>query len=282
MTAGRVLVTGGGGQLAAEFVEVYGDAEVWAPGHDALDVTDADAVAAAVERERPDLVIHCAAYTDVDGAESAREQAFHVNERGTREVARAAAGAGAGLVVYSSDYVFAGDAPGGYAESDAVGPQSVYGASKLAGEQAARAEHLGAYVVRTAWVFGPRGKNFVRTILRLAQERDTLRIVDDQRGCPTYTRHLAEATRTLVERCPSGTYHLAGGGACSWRELAQAIVDEAGLRVAVEPITSAELNRPAPRPACSVLRSEHACTPALPPWREGLTACLRRIEREDS
>jgi dTDP-4-dehydrorhamnose reductase len=277
----RVFVTGGRGQLAAEFAPLVGPAETRAPGREELDVRDRDAVARAIEEFRPTLVVHAAAWTDVDGAEADREGAFAVNETGTRNVARAARAVGASLVAYSTDYVFAGDAAEGYVESDPPAPRSVYGASKLAGEIAAREEHPEARIVRTAWVFGPRGTNFVRTMLRLGAERDELRVVDDQRGNPTYTRHLAEATLALVDRCPPGTYHLAGSGSCSWYELASAIMTRAGLPARVVPIGSDELDRPAPRPACSILRSEHACTPTLPPWQTGLEACLYELSQQE-
>jgi dTDP-4-dehydrorhamnose reductase len=277
----RVLVTGGRGQLAAEFAPLLSTGETLAPTRDELDVRDAAAVARAVAEFRPTLVVHAAAWTDVDGAESDPEGAFAANETGSRNVARAAHAAGAGLVAYSTDYVFAGDAQDGYVESDPTEPRSVYGASKLAGELAVREEHPDAHIVRTAWVFGPRGKNFVRTMLRLGGELEELRVVDDQRGCPTYTRHLAEATLALVDRCPPGTYHLAGGGSCSWYELASAIMAQAGLPARVVPIGSRELERPAPRPACSILRSEHACTPTLPSWQVGLDACLRELSHQE-
>jgi dTDP-4-dehydrorhamnose reductase len=277
----RVFVTGGRGQLAAEFAPLVAPAETYAPTRDELDVRDADAVSRAIADFRPTLVVHAAAFTDVDGAESDPEGAFAANETGSRNVARAARAAGAALVAYSTDYVFAGDAADGYVESDPTGPRSVYGASKLAGEVAVREAHPDARVVRTAWVFGPRGKNFVRTMLRLGGELDELRVVDDQRGCPTYTRHLAEATLALVDRCPPGTYHLAGGGSCSWYELASAIMQRASLTARVVPIGSGELDRPAPRPACSILRSEHACTPTLPSWQEGLEACLRELSQQE-
>jgi dTDP-4-dehydrorhamnose reductase len=277
----RVFVTGGRGQLAAEFPSLVAPAECLAPGHDELDVRDADAVSRAIAEFGPTLVVHAAAWTNVDGAEGDRDGAFAVNELGSRNVARAARAAGAGLVAYSTDYVFPGDAVDGYLESDATAPRSVYGASKLAGEQAVRDEHSGAHIVRTAWVFGPRGQNFVRTMLRLGRERDELRVVDDQRGCPTYTHHLAEASLRLVEQCPPGTYHLAGGGSCTWYELASAIMRRAGLDARVVPITSDELDRPAPRPACSILRSEHTCTPTLPPWEAGLDACLLELAQQE-
>jgi dTDP-4-dehydrorhamnose reductase len=273
----RVLVTGGGGQLAADLCAAWSDAETLAPARTALDVTDVAAVDAAVAGFRPELVLHAAAWTNVDGAEADPKGAEAVNADGSRHVARAARRAGARLVTYSTDYVFDGTATDGYVESDPTGPRSVYGATKLAGELLVREEHPEAYVVRTAWVFAPRGHNFVRTMLRLGRERDVLRVVDDQRGCPTYTGHLAAATRALLEACPPGTYHLAGGGACSWFELTEAILAEAGLEARVESMSSAELDRPAPRPACSILRTEHACTPRLPHWREGLRACLAAL-----
>jgi dTDP-4-dehydrorhamnose reductase len=278
----RVFVTGGRGQLAAEFAPLVGSGETRAPARDELDVRDAVAVARAIEEFAPTIVVHAAAYTDVDGAESDRDGAFAVNETGARNVARAARAIGAGLVNYSTDYVFAGDREQGYVESDATAPRSVYGASKLAGELATREEHPDAFIVRTAWVFAPRGKNFVRTMLRLGAELPELRVVDDQRGSPTYARHLAEATLSLVDRCPPGTYHLAGAGSCSWYELASAIMHHAGLPARVIPIDSDELNRPAPRPACSILRSEHACTPTLPPWQTGLEACLYELSQQEA
>jgi dTDP-4-dehydrorhamnose reductase len=277
----RVFVTGGRGQLAAEFAPLCSPADTWAPTRAELDVRDTDAVFHAVREFRPDLVVHAAAWTDVDGAESDPEGAFAANEAGSRNVARAARAAGAALVAYSTDYVFAGDAPDGYVESDPTGPRSVYGASKLAAEIAVREAHPQAHVVRTAWVFAPRGKNFVRTMLRLGSELDEIRVVDDQRGSPTYTRHLAEATIELVKNCPPGTYHLAGAGSCSWYELASAIMQRAGLPARVVPITSDELQRPAPRPACSILRSEHACTPTLPAWQTGLDDCLRELSQQE-
>jgi dTDP-4-dehydrorhamnose reductase len=273
----RVFVTGGRGQLAAEFPSLVAPAESLAPSREELDVRDADAVMRAIEDFRPSLVVHTAAWTDVDGAEADRNGAFAANEAGSRNVARAARALGAGLVAYSTDYVFDGEASDGYVESDEPAPRSVYGASKLAGELAVREEHPDAHLVRTAWVFGPRGKNFVRTMLRLGGEREQLRVVDDQRGSPTYTRHLAEATLALTRDCAPGTYHLAASGSCTWFDFASAIMTSAGLPARVVPIGSDELARPAARPACSILRSEHVCTPTLPPWQAGLEACLHEL-----
>ena len=215
-------------------------------------------------------MLHAAAFTNVDGAEADPDGAHAVNADGSRHVARAARRPGAGLVAFSTDYVFDGTAADGYVESDPTGPRSVYGASKLAGEQAVREEHPEAYVVRTAWVFAPRGPTSSARCCGSAAERDLLRVVDDQRGCPTYTGHLAAATRRLLGACPPGTYHLAGGGACSWFELTEAILADAGLDARVEPMTSAELDRPAPGPPA---RSCAASTPARRRSRTGATAC---------
>ena len=218
--------------------------------------------------DSPDLVLHTSAYTDVDGAEADEEGARAVNVDRTREVV----GLGAPVVYFSTDYVFDGlkDAP--YVESDRPGPLSAYGRTKLEGEGEIRE----GWIVRTSWLFAPWGHNFVRTMLALGRARDEVAVVDDQRGCPTYVGHLAEATRRIVE-LPYGVYHVAAEGECTWAEFAKAIFEEAGLDCRVRPISTAELDRPAPRPAYSVLRSEKPETPRLPHWRAGLRDCLRRI-----
>jgi dTDP-4-dehydrorhamnose reductase len=277
----RVLVTGGGGQLGREFALLLG-AEAAAPAHAELDVADAASVARAFDRHRPALVLHCAAWTDVDGAESDPEGARRVNEEGSRNVARAARAQGAALVGFSTDYVFAGDDPAGYDERSPVAPRSVYGATKLAGERALLEQHPAAYVVRTAWLFSPRGHNFLLTMLRLGAERTEIAVVDDQIGCPTATMHLAAATLALVEGCPPGIYHLAGSGATSWHGFASAIMQDAGLGARVQPIPSSELQRPAPRPACSILRTVHAGAPRLPHWRDGLRDCLAALANAEA
>ncbi|MCC6224678.1 MAG: dTDP-4-dehydrorhamnose reductase [Thermoleophilia bacterium] len=258
----RVLITGAGGQLGAALAEAFPWAEALDRG--ALDVT----------RPLPpgvgpvDLVLHCAAWTDVDGAESDPAGAHAVNVVGTRRIVAL----GAPVVYFSSDYVFDGAKGSPYIESDPTGPLSVYGRTKLDGEREVRA----GWVVRTSWLFGWTGRNFVRTMLALGGERETVRVVDDQRGSPTFTGHLAAATRELVS-LPHGLYHVAAGGDCTWAGFAEAIFEQAGLPCRVERISSAELGRPAPRPARSVLRSERPGTPRLPPWREGLAACLARL-----
>jgi dTDP-4-dehydrorhamnose reductase len=221
-----------------------------------------------------DLVLHAAAWTDVDGAEADPQAAAAVNVGGTAH----AAALGAPLVVFSTDYVFDGRKGEPYVESDGPSPLSAYGRSKLHAEAAAGER---AWIVRSSWLFGPTGHNFVRTMLRLGAEREEVTVVDDQRGCPTYVSHLADATRELVNaRPPYGVWHVAAAGDCTWAEFAEAIFEEAGVACRVRRIATAELARPAPRPAYSVLRSERAGAPQLPHWREGLRACLERLRIE--
>jgi dTDP-4-dehydrorhamnose reductase len=249
--------------------------ELAALGRGELDITDAPAVRDAVRDARPDVVVNCAAWTDVDGAEAEPERALAVNGPGAGNVARAAAAAGAWIVQISSDYVFAGDRRSPYVESDPTGPISSYGDSKLAGElavaQAAPGRHM---IVRSSWLFGAGGHCFPATILRIAAERDRITVVDDQVGCPTFTGHLAAALLELAGGPRPGILHVAGGGACSWHEFAREIVSLAGLGCEVAPGTTAELGRPARRPAYSVLASDRPDTPLLPDWREGLRAFL--------
>jgi dTDP-4-dehydrorhamnose reductase len=216
-----------------------------------------------------DLVLHAAAWTDVDGAEEDPQAASAVNVGGTRQ----AAALGAPLVYFSTDYVFDGRKGEPYVESDGPNPLSAYGRSKLLGEAAAGGN---AWIVRSAWLFGATGRNFVRTMLSLAVERDEVAVVDDQRGSPTYAGNLAEAVREVVGR-PQGIWHLTAEGDCTWAEFAAAIFEEAGVNCRVRPISAEELGRPAPRPAYSVLRSERPDAPKLPHWREGLRACLERL-----
>lgn len=216
-----------------------------------------------------DLVLHAAAWTDVDGAEADPQSAAAVNVGGTSHAALL----GAPLVAFSTDYVFDGRKREPYLESDGPNPLSAYGRTKLHAEAAAGE---GAWIVRSCWLFGPDGDNFLRTMLRLGAERDEVFVVDDQRGCPTYVGHLAAAVRGLVE-LPSGVWHLAAEGDCTWAEFAEAIFAEAGVDSRVRRITTAELARPAARPAYSVLRSERPAAPRLPHWRDGLRECLARL-----
>jgi dTDP-4-dehydrorhamnose reductase len=279
MLAMRLLVTGAAGMLGTDVVAAAAAHDVVGLARADLDISDLDAVRAAVAHAHPDAVINCAAWTDVDAAEAAEAAATAINGAGAGHVARAAAEAGAFTVHVSTDYVFAGDAATPYAEDAATGPIGAYGRSKLAGERAVAAAAPGAHaIVRTAWIFGPHGKNFVDTMLRLGRERDALAVVDDQVGSPTYSGHLAPALVALAAARASGVFHLTGGGACTWWELAVATFERAGLTVDVARQSTADLGRPAPRPANSVLRSTRADAPVLPPWQDGLTAHL--IARE--
>jgi dTDP-4-dehydrorhamnose reductase len=256
-----VLITGAAGQLGTALREAFPDAD--ARTRSQLDVTHPlDQVT------NRSLVLHAAAWTDVDGAEADPAGAEAVNVEGTRNVAAL----GVPVVYYSTDYVFDGAKREAYVESDEPSPLSVYGRTKLDGEREVRE----GWVVRSSWLFGWTGRNFVTTMLELGRERDEVAVVADQVGCPTYVAHLAEATKTLLE-LPQGIWHVAAEGECSWAEFARAIFEEAGLGTRVREITKEEIGRPAPRPAYSVLRSKHEAAPRMPHWREGLRACLARL-----
>ena len=264
-TRRRVLITGAGGQLGRALAQAFGPDDVLALDRAAWDVRDAPPELPW----RPELVLHAAAWTNVDGAEDDPEGAAAANVTGTTHVASL----GAPLVAFSSDYVFDGRKGSPYVESDTPAPLSVYGRTKLDGEAAAGER---AWIVRSSWLYGETGHNFVRTMLRLGRERDEVSVVDDQRGCPTYVGHLAGATRELVgSGAASGVWHLAADGDCTWADFAEAIFAEAGIDCRVRRITTAEFAAKAPRPAYSVLRSEKGA-PRLPHWRDGLRECLER------
>jgi dTDP-4-dehydrorhamnose reductase len=273
----RLLVIGAAGMLGQDLL-----AAAQAAGHEPvgldlpeLDITDAAATTEAVRGAAPDAVVNCAAWTDVDGAEEREELAARVNAEGAGNVAAAAAAAGALAVQISTDYSFDGTASEPYTESSPTNAIGAYGRTKLAGELAvAEAATPDFAIVRSSWLFGPHGKNFVDTILRLGAEREQLSVVQDQVGCPTYTGHLASALVEVAERRLRGVLHLAGTGSCSWYDLAVAALEAAGVECAVEPTTAAEFGRPAPRPAYSVLVSERDDAPRLPAWQDGLAAHL--------
>ena len=260
------------GRAVVEAAEAAGH-EVTGLTRPQLDVTDPGAAARACAEARPEAVVNCAAYTDVDGAEDAPEDALHLNGEAAGIVAGAAAGEGAAVLYPSTDYVFDGAKRTPYVEADPVGPISSYGRSKLAGEQATAAANDRHYSVRTSWLFGPGGRNFVDTMLALGRERDEVRVVSDQVGCPTYTGHLAEGLLSLLEAGAYGVHHMVAAEQCSWADFASAIFEDAGVDCRVTPVTSDQFPRPAPRPAYSVLRSERGA-PELPAWREGLRAYL--------
>lgn len=275
----RWFVTGAGGQLAGAFARTL-EGEVFLSREEALDIRDAEAVRTAVHAFAPDCILHCAAYTDVDGAEADEGTAAAVNVLGTRNVVRAVRGTHTTVVYFSTDYVFDGAKGAPYVESDAPHPLNAYGRTKLAGEL----EVLGwahGIVVRTSWLFSDTGHNFVKTILAAARERagtgTPLRVVDDQVGSPTFAGHLAAAVDEALDRgVGPGLYHLAGSGYCSWCELAREVAQLAGLDVEVEPITTAEAGRPAPRPPFSALDTERPI-PRLPHWAQGVAEVVDKL-----
>ena len=279
----RILVTGAQGMLGHDVLRVGERA-----GHELipidlpeLDITDADAVGAFFARERPEASINCAAWTDVDGAESKQELAHAVNATGAGNLARAAAQIGTPLLHISTDYVFDGAAPldaqgneRPYVERDRTGPRSVYGETKLAGEREVLAASPAHTIVRTAWLYGLDGGNFVDTMLRLAGEREAVQVVTDQVGSPTWSGHLAPAILGLLEREVRGLVHLTGAGAVSWNGFAEEIFRQAEVDCRVEPASSEQMARPAPRPAYSVLASERDDVLPMPPWQDGLAGYL--------
>jgi len=262
----QILITGAFGVLGPALAHEFPQAR-------ALSRQEWDVTQPPPPFEAPDLVLHAAAWTNVDGAEDDPQGAAAVNVGGTRHVAEL----GVPLVYYSTDYVFDGRKGAPYVESDSPNPLSAYGRSKALGEAAAGER---AWIVRTSGLFGPTGHNFVRTMLRLGRERPVVDVVDDQVASPTYVAHLARATRELLEK-PFGIWHVAADGQCTWAEFAEAIFDEAAVDCRVRRVTTAELRRPAPRPAYCALRSEKGA-PELPPWREGLRECLARLGRGDA
>ena len=268
----RLLVSGAGGMLGCDLVALAPQAV--ALGHGELDITDPEACRAAIASAGAEVVINCAAWTDVDGAEDAEEQALAVNGTGAANLARAAREAGARMVHVSTDYVFDGLASRPYVESDPTAPASAYGRTKLAGERAVLAASPEHAVVRTAWLFGVHGRSFPATMLRLAGSgSEEVAVVTDQIGCPTYTEHLARRLLEIAGAGSAGIHHAAGSGSCSWFEFARAIFAAAGLEVRVTPTSTEAFPRPARRPAWSVLGSERGGAP-LPPWQEGLAAFL--------
>lgn len=285
----RVFVTGAQGMLGQDLVPILraaGDEVIPSgvmpsedPSFVSLDITDLEATKRAIALARPDVVINCAAYTNVDGAESDLDGAYRVNALGTWNLALACQDIGAAMLLVSTDYVFDGNKGTAYDEYDFPNPQSVYGRSKYAGEQHLQQVLDRFYVVRTAWLYGHHGKNFVETILKAAAERPELKVVNDQWGCPTWTRDLAETISRLIRTGRYGIYHATGQGGCTWMDFARKIVELGGLSTPVLPQTTEELNRPAPRPRYSVMINrgiQLAGLPLLPTWEESLKRYIQQ------
>src|SRR6056297_1931530 len=281
----RVLVTGANGQLGSELVRLYaarsGD-EVLGIDLPELDITSTESVAHTVSEFRPDVVINCAAWTAVDAAEENEPAAMAVNGEGPEKLAAACRVTGAWLVQLSTDYVFSGEATTPYAEDVSPDPRSAYGRTKLAGEMAVQSMLPDAhYIVRTAWLYGHQGSNFVKTMLRLESERETIDVVDDQIGQPTYAADLATQIVALVDARPAaGIFHGTNSGEVSWHGFTQEIFRQIGADPArVIAVTSEQFVRPAPRPAYSVLghrRWAEAGLPEMRDWREAITEAMQR------
>lgn len=276
----RILITGAQGQLGKALQESIRQETLILkdlPEFDLASPSCADQIIAA----RPDLIFHAGAYTNVDRAEQEPDRALAVNVGGTAAVARAAERLQARLIYISTDYVFDGAQRTPYREDDAPNPLSVYGRSKLEGEMAAMKLCQNVLIVRTAWLYGHGGQNFVRTIMRLAAEQPVLEVVADQRGCPTFAGDLAHTLCDLITTELRGICHVTNTGDCTWHELAESIVQVMGLSTVVRPITAAQAGRLARRPAYSVLAHERLMTvhPALPHWRDALHRFMKSLPR---
>jgi len=284
----RILVVGAKGMLGRDLMEVLhssipGD-EVVGWDIEEIDIQKGEEAVTKIEKVRPDIVVHIAAYTDVDGCELNKEKAFAVNAEGTRSVALAASRSLAKMVYLSTDYVFDGDKREPYLENDSPHPLNVYGQSKLKGEQYVQTLVKDFLIIRTQWLYGPFGKNFVSSILQQAREKSALSIVDDQTGSPTYTADLAKAISELIQFDARGIFHVANSGLCTWRTFGQTILKLSGInRVKVIPVSSRELGRPAVRPSysvlgCQKLKGETGLT--MRPWSEALMDYLRTLNSQ--
>lgn len=279
----KLLVTGAKGQLGHEVMARLHQLRMQALGVDAedFDLRDSKAVMAAVTSYHPDVIIHCAAYTAVDRAETEPERCCAVNGLGTLNVVRAAMAVGASLAYISTDYVFDGSGDQPRATDAPIGPLNVYGLSKLQGEMAVRSLMTRYFIIRTSWVYGPQGSNFVKTMLRLSSERASVSVVDDQIGAPTYAPDLAAAVCALIRTNNYGVYHATGSGETSWYGFARAIMAQSGRRCRVLPVSTADYHAPAKRPLNSRLDGSSlalAGIPPLPDWQSGLTRCLAALD----
>lgn len=262
----KILITGSSGMLGSDLVDILSRRhDVVTSG--SLDIRDLEGVMELLRKTRPDAVVHAAAFTDVDCAETERDTAYQVNVLGTRNIAAAASAVGSSILYISTDYVFDGEKGDGYLEFDEPNPLNFYGKTKYLGEVSVRQLSERFYIVRTSWLFGRNGRNFVETMVELAERGHEISVVDDQYGSPTYTRDLAAAIGNLLERPAYGVYHLTNSGQCSWYEFAIDIFNELGMEVCLKPVKSHEFPRPARRPSFSVLRNYNWSMEGFKPLR---------------
>jgi dTDP-4-dehydrorhamnose reductase len=279
----KVLITGANGQLGKDLVDYFATkyAEVYGFGREELDITNIDLVIKTMENLNPNVVIHAGAYTKVDLAETEPEEAYRINAVGTRNIAVASEAIRAKLAYVSTDYVFDGMSHIPYDEFHSTNPSSIYGKSKLAGEQLVQSLHSQYFIIRTSWVYGIHGNNFVKTMLRLAQEKESVSVVNDQIGSPTYTIDLSKCIADLLQTQKYGIYHVSNSGHCSWYEFAVAIFEEAGMNIQVVPVSTEAFPRPAKRPPFSIL--DHKALrlndfPEMRNWRDALKAFIAEME----
>lgn len=251
----RVLITGANGQLGTELLKVLDKHQVFGFSKEELDITDTENVREKLQEVKPEVVIHCAAYTNVDGCETESDLAYRVNASGTGNIAAECLKLGAAMVYVSTDYVFDGQKGQPYYEVDKPNPINTYGKTKLAGEEIVKSFLKNYYIVRTAWLYGKQGGNFVKTMLKLGEKQDTLNVVNDQVGSPTNAFDLANAIGKIIESNKFGIYHVTNSGSCAWYDFARKIFEIRGMPVKVNPISSDKLNRPAKRPTHSVLNN---------------------------
>jgi len=286
----KFLITGAGGQLGKEWVRTLnqssGDDSYVALKHSSFDITNRGVVRETIKNEQPDVLINCAAYTDVDGAENDQEKADLINHVAVENLAAECADAGIKLVHYSTDYVFPGKKedeqiyPDGYPENAETDPVNHYGKTKLAGEEAMKLQTDDYLLIRVSWLCGSYGKNFVKTMMRLGSERDEVSVVDDQVGSPAFTFDVVEKTRFLIQNNNSGTYHISSEGRITWADFAEEIFEQAGMDVAVNRVTSEEFKTVAKRPAFSLLSKKKIADEGLipVPWKSGLSKLLNRLK----
>lgn len=282
----KILILGARGMLGQDLVPLLSlNYEVIPRDIQDFDITDAERVKKEVLALKPQVVINAAAYTDVDGCESNKELAFSVNADGAGNIARACLLAQAKLIHLSTDYIFDGSLSRPYREHDQPAPLNIYGLSKLKGEIAIQESGAAYLIIRTQWLYGAHGKNFVDTIIRLSRQEKELRVVNDQHGSPTYTKDLSWAIKVLMEKDAQGIIHVANSGSCTWYEFAREILHQVGLnQIPIIPISSAELARPAPRPANSILdchKFEKIIGEKMRPWKDALKEYIKIFHRRE-